>query len=378
MAEISRFWTTDGTGDGPSGGYNSEQFADFMIGVFGEGVLTGVGSELAVSGVVSPVSIVAGAGIVAGRFYESTTVIQLPISSPVVGTTGFRILLRASWSLQTVRVAAKLSSDGNPNPPNLTQSAGDTWEVSVFTGTIDVSGNIILTDARIYAQYATKRQVIGAGDITTEMLADGAVTNIKLDALSVSQGKIQDDAISEDKLQTDAVTRTKIAGGAVTEYELQTDAVTREKIAQNAVTNFEIDDGTIISSNIADDNVVVDKLGAGAARLRNRQGGSATDWNLQGLTTHTTGCVEIQVGVSDFEMIPSSVNQISAITFPYAYLDGIPIVIACLGNMEADIRFSVEIVSKIQTQFRYKRDAPEGAIFGNVFWMAIGGRTSAT
>ena len=30
MAEISRFWTTDGTGDGSSGGYTQAQFAEFV------------------------------------------------------------------------------------------------------------------------------------------------------------------------------------------------------------------------------------------------------------------------------------------------------------------------------------------------------------
>lgn len=56
MTEISRFWTTNNTGDGPAAGYTAADFYNIMRRLLitdqeaSQGVLRGVLNELAVSG----------------------------------------------------------------------------------------------------------------------------------------------------------------------------------------------------------------------------------------------------------------------------------------------------------------------------------------
>lgn len=161
MAESSRFWITNNTGDGPSSGYTQQQFYDFMRKTFitdqeaSEGVLKGTGNALAVSGTSSPLTVETGAAMVYGFFYENTAALTLAVTTPSVGTTGGHVILRASWSAQTVRAVAVRNTDGTAAIPSLTQSAGTTWEIRLATFTITTGGVITVTDARSYCHFGT-------------------------------------------------------------------------------------------------------------------------------------------------------------------------------------------------------------------------------
>lgn len=54
---------------------------------------------------------------------------------------------------------------------------------------------------------------ITPGSITTEMLADGAVTGIKIKDLNIGPGKLVDKAITSSKIATGAITSEKLAAG---------------------------------------------------------------------------------------------------------------------------------------------------------------------
>lgn len=92
-----------------------------------------------------------GAACVYGFPYESTANENVVVPTPAVGTTGHRIVLRASWAARTVRVVLLSSTDGVSAIPALTQIAGTTWEISLATLTITTAGVIALADARAYA-----------------------------------------------------------------------------------------------------------------------------------------------------------------------------------------------------------------------------------
>lgn len=154
MAESSIFWTTGSTGDGASP-YTQTQIIDWLRRTFikdpaSEGVLKGYANGLAPSGSSSPVAIATGAAMVYGFPYENTTSVNVAIPTPVIGTTGHRIVLRANWTAQTVRITLISSSDGVAAIPAATQSAGATWDVTLATLTITTGGVITLTDAREY------------------------------------------------------------------------------------------------------------------------------------------------------------------------------------------------------------------------------------
>ena len=74
------------------------------------------------------------------------------------------------------------------------------------------------------------------GSITTEKLADEAVTNAKTAADAVDTPNIVNGAITSDKIGAFAVTKGKIDGGAVSTAQLATNAVTTAKIKDKAVT----------------------------------------------------------------------------------------------------------------------------------------------
>jgi hypothetical protein len=175
MAESSIFWTTGVAGDGASA-YTQTQVTDWLRRTFlsnpaTEGVLPNYANGLAVSGTSAPISVASGAAYVYGFPYENTSAVNLAVSTPSIGTTGHRVVLRADWTARTVRIALKSSSDGVATPPTLTQSAGTTWEISLATLTITTGGVITTTDTRAFAHPNIK--------VSTAMLDDNSVDDTK-------------------------------------------------------------------------------------------------------------------------------------------------------------------------------------------------------
>lgn len=160
MTQSSIFWPTSGVGDGASQYTDAQLFAwlrrTFLRDLTTEGIESGFANELAVSGATSPVSIATGAAIVYGIPYENTAAVTQAIATPSIGTTGHRIVLRASWAAQTVRVVDIASADGTAAIPALVQIAGTTWDIPLATLTITTGGVITVTDARVFRFGKTK------------------------------------------------------------------------------------------------------------------------------------------------------------------------------------------------------------------------------
>lgn len=161
MAERSQPWDTTGTGDGPLGGYTETQVEEFFRDLFSgdrfatDGVLPGYSSELAVTATTNQVTVAAGAAIVYGKYYQTTAALNLAVSSPVVGTTGLRVVLRVNWAAQTVRAAVIKNTDGSSAAPAVTQTAGTTWDITLATGTITTGGTVAVSDAREFLHMPT-------------------------------------------------------------------------------------------------------------------------------------------------------------------------------------------------------------------------------
>jgi hypothetical protein len=176
VTQSSLFWPTNGVGDGASQYTDAQLFAwlrrTFLGATATEGVHAGYVNELAVSGAASPLSIATGAALVDGIPYENTAVVSLAVPTPVVGTTGHRVVLKANWAAQTVRVALVSSADGNAAIPAVTQTPGTTYEISLATLTITTGGVITVTDARAYCHYGTR--------VSTAMIDADAVTPAKI------------------------------------------------------------------------------------------------------------------------------------------------------------------------------------------------------
>ena len=97
--------------------------------------------------------------------------------------------------------------------------------------------------------------------VTTDEIADRAVTALKLALYSIGEGHIVNSAVTENKIADGAVTTNKITDRAVTalklalysvgEGHLVNGAVTTDKITDRAVTTNKITDGAVTTNKIA-------------------------------------------------------------------------------------------------------------------------------
>lgn len=178
MAQFSMLpWETQtGTGDGVFS-YNQDQANDFfryadVSDPTTEGVWRNRLNNLAVTGAVSPLSVDTGAAVCYGRYWNDASV-NLAVTTPTspANPTGGRVVLRADWATNTIRLAISQSADGTPGAPALTQTAGTLWEISLYTYSIDGGGNITLTDDRTFIGSRTRRIFVQAA--MSENITDG-------------------------------------------------------------------------------------------------------------------------------------------------------------------------------------------------------------
>lgn len=152
MTERSRPW--GGTVTGDAGPYSDDQWHNTWRSIIGsqdanEGVFQDQLNELAVSGTATPVSVASGRSLVRGGWYESDAAVTVAIPTPSVSTRIDRIVLRKSWTAQTIRIARVAGVEG-AGAPALTQSNGVTWEIPLAQASITTGGVITVTDERTF------------------------------------------------------------------------------------------------------------------------------------------------------------------------------------------------------------------------------------
>jgi len=174
MAQTSIFWATESVGDG-AGLYSQAQlFTWLRTMLHGDPASQGVVWDYPPTGPQNLTATVSGtnvllapgAAVVYGIPYWSDDTETIPIPVPVVGTTGHRVVVRADYVAQTVRLALLSSADGVSALPALTQTLNTTWEIPLYGVQITTGGSLILSDQRVYAEHRApyvKRQ----GDIVT-------------------------------------------------------------------------------------------------------------------------------------------------------------------------------------------------------------------
>jgi hypothetical protein len=308
MTQESILWTTNGTGDGAAEITRAQWIDMFTMLLLRDNTLQGVAagylSALAVSSTGNNnVRVASGGGVVRGFLYRNTANVDLTIPSPAADT-GFRAILRADWTLQTVRATHILNTTGVTDPPALTQVDGDTWEISLATGTITSGGVIAVTSAPTYLYFNTK--------VSTVMLDDDAVT----------QAKLADDAVGAAQIIALAVGTGEIADDAVTQAKLADDSVGSAQIIADAVGAPEIAAGAVGTSELANDSVTDAKAGDRIIQLPERVGNSATDWQDSGITTIAPGAIRMHVGARNCTISAgNAAGTLTNLTFPTAYSD---------------------------------------------------------
>ena len=114
--------------------------------------------------------------------------------------------------------------------------------------------NLNVTTAKLADNSVTISKILDAS-ITTDKLADSSVTNAKFKDNSINTIKIADSAITTNKIKNLNVTTTKLADSTVTTTKLRNLNVTTEKLADNAVTTAKILDANITTEKLADSSV---------------------------------------------------------------------------------------------------------------------------
>jgi trimeric autotransporter adhesin len=270
-AEYSRLWGTTGVGDGAAGGYTADQLFEIYrflftgaVGTNRGGVAPDYGSKLAVSGSTSPVAVADGAALSYGIPYANTTPVNVTIPTPTTATRIDRVVLRASWAAQTVRITRIAGVEGAGTPPNLQQSAGVTWDIPLAQVSINTAGVMTITDERQYLQG------LGDGGVGTAKLAAAAVTTAKLADGAVTTAKLADGAVTTAKLADGAVTSGKLADGAVATGDMADSAVTSAKLANSSVNNDKL-------IGMSEGTVKGRVLGAGGGQPQDLNGGHIRD-----------------------------------------------------------------------------------------------------
>lgn len=131
------------------------------------------------------------------------------------------------------------------------------------------------------------------GCVTTQKLANEAVSTGKLEEGAVTQGKIAEGAVGEHELEDGGVTKDKIASSAVTAEKISQNAVTAEKIAEGAVTGGKLSDNSVGNSNVEDNAITASKIHDGSiTRAKMAPGSIATEHIVDGSVTREKMAVD--------------------------------------------------------------------------------------
>lgn len=363
MSEESILWTTNGTGDGAADITQAQWIDMFAMILLSDLTTQGVAprylNALAVSSTGNNnVRVASGGGVARGFLYRNTSNVDKAINSPVADT-GFRVVLRADWDLQTVRIATVLNTTGVTSPPALVQIELDTWEISLATGTITSGGVMAVTSAPTYLHFNT--------NVSTAMIDADAVTN----------AKIADDAVDTEQIADDAVEQAQIADSAVGTNQIADDAVTAAKIAANAVGSPEIAGGAVGTTELADDAVTDDKAGDGIIQFPERQGTSATDWQDSGSTNIAVAHVRTHYGARNVNINAGNVDAvITNLAYPTAYSDK-PLVFAQAVSISTQkVVWQIEGITATDFDIRVTRKDETDTGSGwtiLMLWQSIGG-----
>ena len=418
MAESSFGWTTNNTGDGPTAGYSSAVFVQtlrdlFITDLTAEGVLRSIMNSLAVSGTSSPVVVATGAAIVYGYPYRSDASTNVTIPTPTTATRIDRIVLRVSWSAQTVRITRIAGTEGG-GAPALTQMPNTTWDIPLAQVSITTGGVITVTDQRTYLKNPgvygwLDENLTVTGTVTVTVINEGSAAftspgfiasrvgasdggpQLALQAVTPNAADwrvgIPGSVGSEDFFIADnsptgfgQALRVTRGTGAVTVNGILTPGglggtgiVGATQLASNAVTTAKIADANVTAAKIAADAVDDTQVGNRVPQFYRRQGGDTNNWSTTGTTTYTPGMVRMQSGARNISYGTTGQGNASAtMTFPTAFSQ-VPIVIVTCG----DRFFSAAAESitasgfTLGSAYLVAGGVPSPTSV-NVYWLAIG------
>jgi hypothetical protein len=187
LAEQSFWFTTNGTGDGSATGYTQVDLSVIgrvLAACHGfEGVAPRYLNACAPSSTgANNCRIASGGAMVDGKPYNNTDNVDVTIPSATAGNTRIdRVVLRADWSAQTVRVTRIAGVDsGSPSAPAIVQTSGTTYDITLARVTVTDAGAITLVDERVMAAMFTHYQGGSSTRWDTPGTANAVVNGVRM------------------------------------------------------------------------------------------------------------------------------------------------------------------------------------------------------
>jgi hypothetical protein len=240
MATKSFFWTTNAAGSGDQqASYSQADLAEMFRGL-GEGVIANhpeLDALACSDGGANTVDVDTGMAIVDGVGFISSAVenVNIPSASGGGNTRIDRIVVRVDWASFEATIYRIAGTDAaSPIAPAITQTSETTYDLMLCQVLVDTSGNVTVTDERVWAAPKVDDSTIEVTDgalnvkalgIDTGQLAAGAVENAKLAADAVDGTKIADDAVNSEHIASGAVDTGQLAANSVTDAKLEKERV---------------------------------------------------------------------------------------------------------------------------------------------------------
>ena len=365
MTEKSYWWTTGGAGDGASTYTRVDlmEVGNILAGAsYWEGITPEYRNELAGTvGGANTFNINTGGGIVDGKPYENDASVGVTIPSTTSDERIDRVVIRADWTAQTVRITRIAGTQGaSPTAPSVTQTSGSTYDIKLYQVRVNTSGTVTIeSDEREWAIVPVDESTIENNAGTLQVKAAG-ITGTELAQPSVSAVHIADGEVGT----------AEIATGAVDTAELATDAVTTIKITDDNVTQAKIAAGAVDTTELAADSVDDTKAGNRVPQFYRRQGGSATIWTTFGTTTYTPGAVRMQAGVIRWTGSSASFGNV-AVTFPTAFSYA-PLVFATAINQGLSVTVTSDSITTTGFILYWRNTEGSSYTAFDSSWLAIG------
>lgn len=187
--ENSWFWGGTTPGDASEAPYDNDEWSDIWRKLFmrdreTQGVIEDYLFELAVENLSgNDIRVDTGAALVDGKFYETDANVDNTIATPAVSTRIDRVILRKSWSAQTIRVAILTGVEGG-GVPTITQTDGVIWEIPLAQVSITTGAVITITDEREFARTPLAVSPVGSLIEIETITADGSGSTIDFTSIS--------------------------------------------------------------------------------------------------------------------------------------------------------------------------------------------------
>lgn len=187
MTERSRPWDGTTTGDATEAAYDAPTEIARVFRATVEGLERSAHKGGVVNGAAgfndyssstpgaNTTRIASGIGWNQGTWHESDANVDFTIATPASSTRVDRIVLRKSWSGQTVRLTRIAGTEG-AGAPALTQTFGTTWDVPLWQVSITTGAAITYTDDRPMAGVHAHTAVTDGGALTSPVITDPIVT----------------------------------------------------------------------------------------------------------------------------------------------------------------------------------------------------------